>query len=687
MSEYYMRRARSVFIALTIFWYSSLVSTEASDQDLSTTNKITFKHVATWPGFIRGFVEDVKIVKNHAFALIMGQHALIPSQQAKLVVYEITQGSNLVQKSVVPLNALSAWPLCLDSHYAYIGTAPIDHSIASLTIVDIADPDNPRVVERHTGFEDAKKIVVSCGKVFVLEENARRVQIIDVSNPTNLVKLGVCTSETEIRDFVVVQDHVYLLSEWVSIWDIGDPATPKNTSFFKMENQPTHLQIKGKYACVMDNQGKLNIVDVSNSLNPVLVSRLSLSSKFQNESEITISGDYAYLNGDSFCVIDLRDPRHPRELSSTAQFFRCFDTSDKWLLAISRRQFLENNMYLFDINDPSKIAAKATLDLSGAIAKMCFRGHFAYIAEYNGLRTLDISNPRHPLTLGRTGVMGYSDDLFLAGDSIYLDCPTSDGGGEFHGLQIFDISTPGHPKKLGERIPGHTHLSHVFVIGDYAYWWDGYQRKNCWQVLDLRDRKKPKLIPNEFSRHPAHASNDNSNVEQQRKWIFVNSNYFFTVGLSNTLEIYGVSAPLRPALIGSCRVADLSPWHTPAFDIRGNYAYLLSKSGDLQVISIKDPKNPKLEATVSIGIYGGIHVDGHYLYVVNSQLFKVFDIINPTNPILSGECDLPPNIFTFHVYGNYVYVGDYFNLFIFEMDSKGVSVNNDDLPPKNHDGG
>ena len=144
-----------------------------------------------------------------------------------------------------------------------------------------------------------------------------------------------------------------------------------------------------------------------------------------------------------------------------------------------------------------------------------------------------------------------------------------------------------------------------------------------------------------------------------------------------SLQIYGEAQ--NSTVVGS--VVPSSSYELDAFDIQGNYAYILGDNGNFfqgvggsaaqfYVVDITNPASMAVVSTTPItGIeaYGqsGIRVQGQYVYLVSStgtpstNLLQIYDVSNPYAPAFVGSVQLPPYGFGLWVSGEYAYVISY----------------------------
>src|SRR5580704_4395067 len=128
-----------------------------------------------------------------------------------------------------------------------------------------------------------------------------------------------------------------------------------------------------------------------------------------------------------------------------------------------------------------------------------------------------------------------------------------------------------------------------------------------------------------------------------------------------------------PSVVGS--IVPNYSYELDAFDIQGNYAYILGDNGNqgsgssaaqFYVVDITHPASMAVVSATSItGFinYGqsGIRVQGQYVYLVSStgtastNLLQIYDVLNPNAPVFVGSVQIPLYGIGLWVSGKYAY--------------------------------
>ncbi|WP_242027345.1 Ig-like domain-containing protein [Sphaerospermopsis sp. FACHB-1094] len=107
----------------------------------------------------------------------------------------------------------------------------------------------------------------------------------------------------------------------------------------------------------------------------------------------------------------------------------------------------------------------------------------------------------------------------------------------------------------------------------------------------------------------------------------------------------------------------------PFYNIQivGNYAYLATAAGGLEIRDISDPTNPIVKGRWNYNISSGsvtsgsvykVQVIGNYAYAASGRGLEILDISNPTAPTLKGNYNTSGTAWNVQIVGNYAYVAN-----------------------------
>lgn len=269
------------------------------------------------------------------------------------------------------------------------------------------------------------------------------------------------------------------------------------------------------------------------------------------------------------------------------------------------------------------------------------------MADWEGLRVVDVSDPAAPTTVGtyHTPAPGRGLDVKVQGIYAYL----ADGP---NGLRIVDASDPTMPVSVGvDREPDvsdeywvwdvDVRDGYAFVIGD-----DDGEDTNL-EVIDVSTPTAPEMVASYGTpccAQDVHVLGDYA--------YLATSDHFADDGL----WIVDVSDATAPVEVGSFQTSD----EAGAVYVVGRYAYLAGDYG-LHVIDVSDPRSP-----VRVGTHAAewlfaadVHVRRDHAYVAAwGDGLRVVDVSDAAAPIEVGFYDTPGYANGVYAWGEYIYVAD-----------------------------
>jgi hypothetical protein len=173
----------------------------------------------------------------------------------------------------------------------------------------------------------------------------------------------------------------------------------------------------------------------------------------------------------------------------------------------------------------------------------------------------------------------------------------------------------------------------------------------------------------------------------------------YPVVVSNPAPGGGASSPVSLGIYGDAQSSTVagsivpdSSYELDAFDIQGNYAYVLGDNGDqgsgssaaqFYVVDITNPASMTVVSTTPITGYetygqSGVRVQGKYVYLESStgtastNLLQIYDVSKPVAPAFVGSVPLPLYSLGLWVSGQYVYAISYVDNSAVSNSSAGV---------------
>jgi hypothetical protein len=188
------------------------------------------------------------------------------------------------------------------------------------------------------------------------------------------------------------------------------------------------------------------------------------------------------------------------------------------------------------------------------------------------------------------------------------------------GLWMVNISDPANPKDLGiSTVELHKDL---IVSGNYAY--ASGQMFNGVSICDISDIENIKEVARQ-------------DISTRDCRMALSGNLLY-VGIENILTVYDVSTPSSPRQVGTCELEvsgnltiDLpfpepgkvhwGNWaHINDIQASGDYVYVTFGAGQVRIIEVSDPVNPKEVAYVDLGGFAiSLTLKDNLLYVTRSD--------------------------------------------------------------------
>jgi hypothetical protein len=486
----------------------------------------------------------------------------------------------------------------VQGNYAYCAA-----SQAGLDIIDISNPENPVKIGNCDTPGSATGVYLKGNYIYVADSTNGLV-VIDVSNPASPVLAGSYTFSTNIFDVYVCGNYAYMAAyaSGLKIIDVSDPTSPKFTGSFHTTGYAFGVYARGNHVYAAVNQNGLEIIDVSDPSSPTLAGNCDTPGSARG---VYVEGNYAYVadGGEGLQIINISNPSSPSLAGN-------YDTTG-------------NNAYGVYVS-----------------------GDYAYVADRGrGLQIIDISNPISPKLAGDYDTHGNANKVHTNENYAYVAC----GEG---GMQIINISIPQFPTWMGSYEKSAS-LNGVYVQGNYAYLADHYSGL---YVIDVSNPRSPLLV---------------GNYHTGSKWnlctyeVYISGNYAYLAN-GDYMIIINVSDPTSPTLAGKYN----TPFYAYGIFVKGNSAYVADQLGGLLIIDVSNPTSPVLSGSYSTSGYAvGVHVSDNYAYVTTLEgNLLIIDVSNPASPNLAATYNISRKANKVFVRDNYAYVsGGYSGLQILDI--------------------
>ncbi|MEO0190296.1 MAG: T9SS type A sorting domain-containing protein, partial [candidate division WOR-3 bacterium] len=335
-------------------------------------------------------------------------------------IYDITDIHSPIKIGWCPLPD-TVW--CYKGVSYLNGYVFLSHTWGGLRSIDATDPQNPYEIGHYQTPGCLRNVFVRGNYAYLCSENM--LNIVDISNPANCQEVGSLAFENNSNMMYLGENYAYVTcgefeNGKLNVIDISIPTNPVKLGECYIPNcyGVWGVWARDSFVYVADHTPGLTIVNVANPQMPYVVSTYdSVVCPFY---DIAGAGDYVYMAGvvqhGGLSIINVHDPLHPFRTS----FLECNQGN---LTLDNNRIYIAGNdtlfvidvtnpylpmligclpqAYFYDIDASGNIATGVRLDASSSpIIKL--------------LSVLDVSNPNSITELG------------------YYDAPP----GEYYGVDV-----------------------------------------------------------------------------------------------------------------------------------------------------------------------------------------------------------------------------------------------------------
>lgn len=275
-----------------------------------------------------------------------------------------------------------------------------------------------------------------------------------------------------------------------------------------------------------------------------------------------------------------------------------------------------------------------SIEMDDEVHDIVLDDNILYIAGDWDIDIIDVKDPETPQQIGSIdSVFDDSADFFLdmkiSGDIGYVLVHRGCPGwciGDMVELRIFDISQPEAPILLSvTAVPGND----LIIDGNYLYATvqSRFSMQTLFSVIDVSDPHTPRIKASIDIPSPGNLSQ-------------IGDTIFLTItGLSGFEGIIGinVSDPLNPTPFFESTSSAYNVGSTP-FSVYETFGYVPIGQNGVQIFDLSDPENIHALTTLStLSPSNNIQINDNYMYISTGDGIEVFDITNPTNPLLIKE--------------------------------------------------
>ena len=453
----------------------------------------------------------------------------------------------------------------------------------------------------------------------------------------------------------VSKQTLYATYDWphtLLIYHLSDTGSPVLQSQTQLAGIPRGLTVDGQYLYVNIDPNTIQVLDVSDPVNPVVVDSSVLPVSPLRSPHVMSDGRLIARLPTGIAVFDTRTPGqitqtggidfgdvHPWGLRGI------FDIDDDtvlvwsadtfWIVNVSKRQnpVIEDTVFfelsqqqgygrfvgviegmpyaridgaisILDINGETTLTQTASASTVDTTFATTVSGNLAFVSDYTGgLRIFDVADPTNSFEVGAYDTPDRAYETIVIGNLAYV----ADGA---TGLMVLDVSDPASPTLVSSLALSDLAIG-LAVDGDFAYI---ATRFDGLQILDITNPASPVLV----------GSVDTPGSAQR---VTLDGNLVYVADGTGGVQIIDVTARSSPNIVGSYN----TPSSARQVLVRGLVAYVPDRTTGLIALDISDPTNPQLISTLpGLGDTRGVTAWGHLAFVADFAGFvHMVDIADP----------------------------------------------------------
>jgi hypothetical protein len=385
---------------------------------------------------------------------LSGNYAYVALTGGGLGIVDVSSPAAPTLLSQVPPMKYEIYGVTVSGGIAYTGEWQ-----GSLGVLDVSNPAAPTRITTKSPPRMPLQAVIDGGYLFVAG-GPYGLEILNLANPRNPVRIGYSEAEGETEDVVVAGDFAYLATlDDVAVVQLGDRTTPSMVSTLNVNGQCQGVAVRGAYAYLAADDYGLHIISISSPAAPVLRRTVNTPGRAFG---VAFVGNYAYVadGAGGLQIIDITNP-----LTATIVGQLSFSGGPQYVATEGTRIYLTagHTLWVLDASSPASPVIMGSLN-TGTGQDIIPAGSLCYVAGPPGVFVVDVSDGSNP-TLVTTCNLGlpYSSRLALAAPYLYVV-------DTYRGLKILDVSNPASPVVLGGLFDSPGERSNAVIAhGQFVY--------------------------------------------------------------------------------------------------------------------------------------------------------------------------------------------------------------------------
>lgn len=533
---------------------------------------------------------------------------------------------------------------------------PNDGTGATVRVVDVSDPRQPRRLDAIDTLELARAASFADGMAYVIDhgdsfggDKKTQLQTIDLSDPRRPRVLGQVELPETYWDIVAARGTAFLpVDTYVRIFDVRDPRRPHRVSSVTVPGYVDGMSVVENRAYIGYGEG-FAIVDVSTPASPSALGTCDVA----NEIDVKVIGARAYVGYERYvtrgdvtsavqgiAVYDVTNARRCRRLGSMdlpSFFTDVAAAGDVVFVGV-----VQNGLHVLDFSNPGQPRDLGMID-PHHVEALSVAADVLYVGGPYGLSAYDMRDPRLPTPLahlwltGATGYPGGPEAITVSGEWIY-------SSGE--GIRLFSLSDPRQPRQLGLVDLSDDAWSAQEVHADARA---AYALSYDLRIVDATDPRRPVSV---------------ARLGVEGRANVLHEGIFYAASSAGVTAV-DVRDPRHPHLQGNYELLQVR-----SMAASGRYLYVADYLGELNIYDLAGASRGTPLGTLPVGSAVQLLVADQIAYLLRPNLTPeliMVDVGNPRSPTILEAPQLPESVDAFTVADGVAYIINRSGLQLFDV--------------------
>jgi hypothetical protein len=291
-------------------------------------------------------------------------------------------------------------------------------------------------------------------------------------NSNGIYEVGNIPFSSTSQGVFVAERYAYVANDTfgLRIIDISNPVNPVLLSTTKTRGYAEDVCISGRYAYVADYDSGLQVIDVFYPESPIKIgSYQTLSMAYA----IALKESYAYLADGSYGlrVVNISNPVSPIPVALAPSSGVATDLSISgnyaFVTYVASGNQGRDGFQVFNISNPLGPVSVSSYSIDGTAHGISVVADRAFISG-SDLLLYDVINPSTPIFLGKNERLDASG-IFVVDNLIYTPIGYNSNGTSYGGLSIFSFDDPTRPIQIADYRTIDIAFNNIYVVGGYIY--------------------------------------------------------------------------------------------------------------------------------------------------------------------------------------------------------------------------